>query len=209
MGGSTVKSFIAGLADATMTVNGFFYSGAGDVEAVLANYRTGGSGTELTVCPEGVADGSPCYHLRDALCTNVTTSANLTSAVALNHTWQADGGSARLLVLYEASPTASADGAGVDFGSVGVAGSGEAVIHCTSVTGAGTIDVKLQESSDNGVGDAWADIADAEFTQLDAIGSERITWSGAAEQYVRAVITIAGFTGCTLFVAAKTGGTNA
>lgn len=204
MGGSVAKSYIAGLADCTATINGFLYSGDGDVEDVITDYWSGGETALLTVCPKGVADSAPCYLLRDAICTAATPSANLSGAVALNHTWQSVAGAARLLVVYEGSPTASADGASIDFGAAGTAGLGEAVIHCTSVAGTGTIDVKLQESSDDDDADSWADVTGGAFTQLEDVGAERITWAAAAEQYVRAVITIAGFTACTLFVAAKT-----
>lgn len=204
----TARTFIPGNTNARISHNGFWEDGAAGLDAILAGYDAGARGI-LTYCPAGVADGAFAYSNHQAIMTSKPITSRVGEAVALNSEWQVSGGLKRLLVVYEASPTASADGSGVSFGSAGVAGSGEAVIHCTSVTGAGTIDVKLQQSSDNGDTDAWADISGGAFTQLAAIGSERITWSGAAEQYVRAVITISGFTGCTLFVAAKTGGTNA
>jgi hypothetical protein len=61
-----------------------------------------------------------------------------------------------------------------------------------------TVDVKLQHSSDNGVGDPFADITGAAFTQMSISNTipfaERIATADdlAIEQYVRAVVTVGG-----------------
>ncbi len=203
------KTRVAGQADSKLQVDSFWTNGTGGTDDVVSGYHTGTATALVTTCPGGVDDAAECYLLRDAICTASSPPAKLGAAVALSHSWESGAGADRMLVVYQDSPTASANGAGVDFGSAGAAGSGAAVIHVTSVTGAGTIDVKIQESSDNNVGDPWADEAGAAFTQLAAIGKERITWAGACERYIRVVITIAGFTGATIFVAAKTGGSKA
>jgi hypothetical protein len=210
MGGTTDRTYISGITGpVTAAISSFFYSGSGDVEDILTDYYEGNETGLLTICQRGVVDDAACYHLRDANCKGLEVVSRLAAAVAMNSEWEADDGCDRMLVVYEASPTGSENGSGVDFLGAGPAGSGVAVLHCTSVTGSGTIDVKLQESSDNGSGDAWADISGAAFTQVAAIGSERITWSGATEQYVRAVITISGFSAATIFVAARTDGETA
>ena len=203
------KAYIAGLVDTDITIGSFFENGAGGNEDIITDYWTGGETGILTVCPDGVSDGDVAYTCDTTYCTSVGVPASLNAAVAMNHTWKASAGIERMLVLYEGTVTATTNGESIDFGGAGVVGSGAAVVHLTSVTGSGTIDVKLQESSDEGVGDAWADESGATATQLTAIGSERFTWAGACEQYVRCVITVATFTAANIVVLAKTGGTYA
>jgi hypothetical protein len=61
-----------------------------------------------------------------------------------------------------------------------------------------TVDVKLQHSSDNGVGDPFADITGAVFTQLSISNviptAQRVATAAnlAIERYVRAVVVVAG-----------------
>ena len=92
------------------------------------------------------------------------------------------------------SRTASADGTGFDLeGSNGA--EGEAIIILTSdAASAGTdptLDVKLQESSDNST---FTDITDATFTQVtDAASSQKISINtNDVKRYLRAVGTIGG-----------------
>ncbi len=61
--------------------------------------------------------------------------------------------------------------------------------------------VKLQESSDNGVGDAWADVVGGAFAAATAIGAQRIETARtlAVERYLR-VVTTGTFTACTFDV---------
>jgi hypothetical protein len=207
--GQTSRTYLAGQGDGTVSVTSFWTDGAGGTDAILNAYRQGGDTAIVTYCPEGVADGAIAYTTHGAVCTQATYGSVIAEAVKAKHQWQTSGGRERMLVLAEGVYGSSAHGAGVDFGSAGVVGAGAAVIHVTSVTGSGTIDVHLEESSDNGSTDAWADEVGAAFTQLTGIGHEHITWAGALERYVRAEITISGFSAATLFVAAKAGAANA
>jgi hypothetical protein len=79
----------------------------------------------------------------------------------------------------------------------------QAYLQVTALTGT-DITIKLQESSDNGVGDAWADVVGGSFTQILAAGftptTQRIATSGAlpVERYLRAVsTTVGGVTSCS------------
>ncbi len=63
--------------------------------------------------------------------------------------------------------------------------------------------IAVQESSDDGAGDAFADVTNGVFTSAAAIGSERIatTNTDAIEQYLRInTTTVGGFTECTFAV---------
>ncbi|MFF4600158.1 hypothetical protein [Amycolatopsis sp. NPDC001319] len=92
---------------------------------------------------------------------------------------------------------AGANGVGVDMGP----GSGpgftgpalfglQAYLHVFALTGT-DVTVKLQESSDNGVADAWADVVGGAFTAATAAGAQRIQTARnqTVERYLRVVTT--------------------
>lgn len=78
------------------------------------------------------------------------------------------------------------DGAASDFGL-------SAYLHVFAFTGTDAT-VKIQGSSDNAVGDPFADITGAEFSQVTGVGSERIATAddAAIERYLRVTTTTSG-----------------
>ncbi|MGI5286643.1 hypothetical protein ACQEVF_25345 [Nonomuraea polychroma] len=66
----------------------------------------------------------------------------------------------------------------------------QAFLHVFAFTGT-SVTVKLQESSDNGAGDAWADVVGGAFTAATGVTSERIATASnlAVERYLRVVTT--------------------
>lgn len=84
--------------------------------------------------------------------------------------------------------TAATNGTGVDLGAATSFGL-QAFLHVFSFTGT-SVTVKLQGSSDNGSGDAFADITGGGFTAATGVTSQRIaTGAQAIERYVRVVTT--------------------
>lgn len=99
--------------------------------------------------------------------------------------------------------TGATNGAGVDFGAAGAFGL-QAFLHVLAFTGT-DVTIKLQESSDNGSGDAFADVTGGGFTQVTggAPLAQRIqTARGqAVERYLRVVTTTsAGFSSLEFLV---------
>lgn len=103
--------------------------------------------------------------------------------------------------------TASANGAGVDCRGFERA---LVILHVGAhdrTTGDETLDVKLQESSDNGSGDAFADVDDAAFAQLGNVVPNATKGNvyvmdvdlSKRERYLRAVGTAAGTTPSTAY----------
>lgn len=82
------------------------------------------------------------------------------------------------------------NGASVDFGTGSTSWGLQAYLHVFAFTGT-SVTVKLQESSDNGGADAWADVTGGAFTAATGITSQRIaTASGqTVERYLRVVTT--------------------
>jgi hypothetical protein len=85
--------------------------------------------------------------------------------------------------------TAATNGTGVDFTGTTAFGL-QAYLQVFSFTGT-SVTVKLQESSDNGVGDAWADVTGGGFTAATGRTTQRIQTTRAlsVERYLRAVTT--------------------
>ncbi|GAA2360829.1 hypothetical protein [Catellatospora methionotrophica] len=90
--------------------------------------------------------------------------------------------------------TGATSGTGVDFGTGSTTFGLQAFLHVFDFTGTDAT-VKLQQSSDNGVGDTWADVTGGGFTQVTAgPTAQRIATSGAqtVERYLRVVTTTSG-----------------
>lgn len=84
---------------------------------------------------------------------------------------------------------AGANGTGVDFLASSAFGL-QAYLQVRAFTGT-SVTVKLQESSDNGVGDAWADVVGGAFAAASARGAQRIATATnlTVERYLRVVTT--------------------
>lgn len=91
----------------------------------------------------------------------------------------------------------------VDLGTGTKAFGFQAYLQVFSI-GSGTATVKLQTSSDNGVGDPWADLTGGTFAAVTAAGAERIqsvSSTLSVERYIR-VVTTGTFTDLVFSVAA-------
>jgi hypothetical protein len=96
---------------------------------------------------------------------------------------------------------AATNGASIDHGSVPAGSWGlQAYLNLTAFTGT-NITIKLQGSSDDGAGDAFADIAGGSFGAFTAVGSAKLATSRtlAVERYLR-VATTGTFTSATFAV---------
>ena len=95
--------------------------------------------------------------------------------------------------------TSATAGSSVDFGASSSYGL-QAYLHVFSFTGT-SITVALQESSDDGSGDAFANVTGGVFTAATGVGSERIATANdlTVEQYLR-INTTGTFSECTFAV---------
>ena len=96
----------------------------------------------------------------------------------------------RSLTAGKRTDTTATNGSSVDFGTGSTAFGLQAYLHVFSFTGT-SVTVKLQESSDNGAGDAWADVVGGAFTAATGITSQRIATASnqTVERYLRVVTT--------------------
>lgn len=93
------------------------------------------------------------------------------------------------LTAGQRTDTAATNGTGVDFTASSAFGL-QAYLHVFAFTGT-SVTVKLQESSDNGSGDAFADVVGGAFTAATGVTSQRIATASnlAVERYLRVVTT--------------------
>lgn len=109
----------------------------------------------------------------------------------------------RQLTAGKRTDSTATDGTGVDLGSASPGAFGlQAYLHVFAFTGT-SVTVKLQESSDNGAGDAWADVVGGGFTAATGVTFQRIS-TGAinVERYLR-VVTTGTFTNAVFAVMAN------
>jgi hypothetical protein len=145
----------------------------------------------LTYC-RGAALGSPAASLVGKQINYDPTRAadgSLTIAVqALANGYGIEWG--RLLTAGIRTDTSATNGSSVDFGTGSTAFGLQAYLHVFAVTGT-SITVKLQESSDDGAGDAWADVTGGAFTAATGVTSQRIETARGqtVERYLRVVTT--------------------
>lgn len=94
-----------------------------------------------------------------------------------------------LMTAGKRTDTTATNGTGVDF-AVSHAFGAQFWLQVFSFTGT-SVTVKLQESSDNGVGDAWADVVGGGFAAASARGVQRIATAAGltVERYLRVVST--------------------
>lgn len=96
----------------------------------------------------------------------------------------------RSLTAGKRTDTTATNGSSVDFGTGSTSFGLQAYLHVFSFTGT-SVTVKLQESSDDGAGDAWADVTGGAFTAATGITSQRIATASnqTVERYLRVVTT--------------------
>ena len=145
----------------------------------------------LTYC-RGTALGSPAASLVGKQINYDPTRAadgSLTIAVqTLANGYGIDWG--RLLTAGIRTDTGATNGSSVDFGVGSTLFGLQAYLHVFAFTGT-SVTVKLQESSDDGAGDAWADVVGGGFTAATGVTSQRIETARGqtVERYLRVVTT--------------------
>ncbi|MEV0015445.1 hypothetical protein [Streptomyces tendae] len=114
---------------------------------------------------------------------------SLTFAVeAQSNTYTLEWG--RLLTAGKRTDTTGTSGASVDFGTGSTSFGLQAYLHVFALTGT-SVTVKLQSSSDSGVGDTWADVTGGSFAAATGVGAQRIQTARNAtiERYLRVTTT--------------------
>jgi hypothetical protein len=186
--GTNDKKYIPGLRDATISLEGFFAGGVGDIDEILENQL--GSTTTWTVVFTPDSEGALAYGVR-AVDTSYEVGAEIGGAVAISAEGQVTDGREACRVLHPLTmEDTTGTGGSVDNGAQSTGGLA-AYMHVTAVDGTTpTLDVKVQHSVDD---TAWVDLVS--FAQVTTANSyERVAVTGTVNRYLRVSYTITGTT---------------
>lgn len=194
---------IGGKRDGRGAWNSFFNDAAGETHDVLSALPT--TDALLAWVMNMTAIGAPVLNMAakqvDYNPTRDTEGALLFAVSTLANRYGAEWGNTLTLGLR--TDAAATNGSSFDTGVASAFGL-TAYLHVPAFTGT-DVTVKLQQSSDNGVGDAWADVVGGGFTQITggAPTAQRIQTARdqAVERYLRAVtVTTGGFSNLQFLV---------
>lgn len=189
------KTYIAGLADGTISTSGLFDSTAGASDAVL-NGMIQQEDNTFTVLPEGNTIGNRAIIANGEL-TTYEISSPVGDVIAISAEIQADGGLLHGVALASAVNTgsASATTTAVNNGSATTSG-GLYNLHVTANTHDGISTIKVQHSSDNLT---FADLVTFSNVSASTTVGESITSTGTVNQYLRTLSTLAGASGSVTY----------
>lgn len=192
--GSADKTYIAGLADGTISCSGLFDGTAGASHDVLSG-AIGLEDNTFTVLVEGAAVGRAAIIANGQL-TSYEVSSPVGDVVALSTEIQADGGLWHGAAL-TGIDTVSATGTGTaqDNGASSTNGL-IANLHVTSNDRDGNVTVKVQHSADNST---YVDLITFTNVSASATSGETVTANGTVNRYLRTSITLAGTSGSVTY----------
>lgn len=198
------KLFLPGKAGGTSAINGFLdvaddgfdERDAANVLAPSTHYicRTVFAGTSS-------AAGDIAYETQE-FDTGDSRAYDQAGIAMLNWSGQATGGVVRgkVLIAETAVTGTGAVGASLNFGATSANEVFVATIRVVSVSGAGSVTFAIQESSDDGAGDAYATISGMTAT-FTAVGVSRVSTTSATEAYkIVNATAFSGFTSVTAIV---------
>lgn len=180
--GASWVTRIAGMKDGSIDLSGIWDGAASAVDERMAAYL-GVDATVFTVGYGGTTIGNRA-DVAAGIVTSYEIGADIGDAVSVSATVESSGGiHAGKFLHSKTSRTAVANFTSVDNLAASTAGL-VANQHTTAVTGTPNAVWKIQESSDDGAGDAFADVIT--FTSITGISSEQKTTTAAVERYLRA-----------------------
>jgi hypothetical protein len=192
--GKSDKTFIAGLKEATISVEGLFDGTADKVDEVLAPILGASAKSVWTILQGGDVLGGRGVGV-DGIETAYEVTSPIEDAVQVTAEAQSSSGRDGIIVHHAlAARTSDFDGAGVDGGAASTNG-GIGYMHVTDYSGFSSVVIKIQDSAD--------DISYADLLTFSAVSSaplaERQAVAGTVRQYTRVAIDVTGIGSITLF----------
>lgn len=195
--GSVNRTYINGMKEGTVAVEGLWTGVAGEVDDILGSVLTSSTPTLITIGPEGAGVGRRAI-LANANETSYEISAGIADLVAISAEFQASGSLGGLdrgvLLASQLSVTTTGAQASVD-NSASSANGGVGHLHVTANSRDGAVTVKIQHSANNST---WADLITFTNTTASTVTSQRVELNAGTtvNRYVRAnVTTFGGSTG--------------
>ena len=181
--GKVQKQFIPGLKDATISMNGFHDGDSTAARTVFQNALA--STAVITYWPKGDAVADYGYGAKGTdTAFNVTTT--LDDAARITAAVQSSTGQEPLVSLHAMGTEYSAAFTGTAYNYSAAATSGGSA-YLQVVSAAGTVTVSIRHSTDNFAASNDELVA---FTAVTARTTERVVFTGAVRQYVRADVSM-------------------
>lgn len=179
---------------------GFFDSASATaLDTFLEALAADGADHYLLQCFAGDAAGSPCYEQVVQL-GDRSRKGQGGGAVLLDYAGEGSGQLSRSTVLFNGTTGSAGNQTGQDIGAT-TSGQLLVVVFRLLSIGSGSVTAKIQESSDDAAGDAYADVSGLTSGSLSAAGTVRVTTTAATEAWKRVVLS-GTFTAAALLVTA-------
>lgn len=188
------KTYVTGLADATISLSGLFDDTAGAADEVITTALASDADIVFTIAQDGgLTVGRRCL-LGQSIQTKYDMTSPVADVVSTSLDLQSDGETIHGVVLAGlAAISTTSNGTGVD-GTAATTKGGVATLHVTTNTRNGAITVKVQHSADNAT---YTDLATFTTVGTATTTSERLVVASGTtvNRYLRASFTVAGTTG--------------
>lgn len=201
----TAKTFLEGDYTHTSSITTFYdNTDDGWDELAFAAVSTQGDDHYLADVVGGATAGNVVFE-RMVRWTSQPRTFEIGSAIVIPLSFQGTDRLGRGTVNYAGTVTATGNKTGVNYGATASTATKYVTYRVISVSGSGSVTLEIQESSDNGSGDAFAAISGSSSGALTAVGVTRKTITAATEAYLRlSCSAYSGFTSVTVLVTVTT-----
>lgn len=185
------KNYLAGQGDGQITLDGFFDAETGATHAALKELASGLNSALVTAAFGSNAAptvGDPVFCL-NANQMSYTTTADKAGAIAVNANFRATGTPLEMgVLLLDTTVSSDGNGSAVNNGAASSNG-GAAYFHIMGLSAGDTLEITVTAGTD---GNTFGTTLATCTLDGSAIGAERITFTGAVPQYVRAEYDVTG-----------------
>lgn len=191
--GSADRTYVVGMKEGSVSLEGMFDGTATAVDEVLNNILGSATGSTMTVLHGGTTVGRTCVVLVPNE-TSYEVTSPVDDIVATSAEFQANNQIETGVVLAgNLLVSTTSTGSAVDNGA-STSNGGVAHLHVTANTRNGTTVAKVQHSADNST---WADLVTFTTVSTASTTSERtvVATATTVNRYLRALITPSGSTG--------------
>lgn len=202
----TAKAYLEGDYGHTASFTAFYdNTDDGYDEVAFSKVTTQGDDHYLANVIGGATAGNRVYE-QVVRWTGQPRTFDIGSAIMLNGDFQGHNRVSRGEVNFAGAISATGNQTGRNYGATASTATKYVTYRLVSASGAGSITMEIQESSDNGSGDAYAAISGSTSGAMTTVGTAvQVTITAATEAYLRLTTSaFSGFTSATVLVTVTT-----
>lgn len=194
--GDTIKTFVTGQEDSTLSLNGYFNGDAGGADAVLSAAIGAQTNTVITISPDGNTTPGRRVLTGQAIESDYTISGGIAAVVEISAQLQSSGSIQPGVSLKEmGAETGAANQVGVSNAAGGTKDGGLMVLNVNANTMSANSIFTVQHSVDNAT---WVDLTSITVPTGSTGGFVSVVLRDTTvNQHLRAVSAYAGLGSCT------------